>query len=162
MVVKIKKLRDGACTPTFAHNDDENAGIDLYACIDGKPITLMPGDIMTIGTGIAVEVVEYQFLPRRAERFLQKLFGWKPAVLIRTRSGIAKQGVVVSEGTVDGGYRGEVGVTIKNATKKCFTIDHGMRIAQGVVVKLPDVKVIEVPYLSDATRGDRGFGSSGA
>lgn len=83
---------------------------------------------------------------------------------IRSRSGMAYNHsifVLNSPGTIDSGYRGEVGVILFNLSKTPFVIVPGMRIAQGVVSKLPSVELKKVDKLSDTKRGSGGFGSTG-
>ena len=83
---------------------------------------------------------------------------------MRPRSGLAlKHGVTLlnTPGTIDAGYRGEVGAVTFNAGKEPFTISRGDRIAQLVIQKLPDVELVEVADLNASTRGAGGFGSTG-
>ena len=83
---------------------------------------------------------------------------------IRPRSGLAlKHDLMLtnSPGTIDAGYRGEVGVIMYNAGKVDFAISRGDRIAQMVICKLPEVVLSQVDGLSDTDRGEGGFGSSG-
>ena len=83
---------------------------------------------------------------------------------IRPRSGLAlKHDLMLtnSPGTIDAGYRGEVGVIIYNAGKENFEIKRGDRIAQMVICKLPEVKLVQSEELSDSGRGAGGFGSTG-
>ena len=65
-----------------------------------------------------------------------------------------------SPGTIDAGYRGEVGIIMLNAGKENFTIKIGERIAQMVINRLPEVEMIQVDELSDTKRGAGGFGST--
>ena len=86
---------------------------------------------------------------------------------IRPRSGLAyKHGVTVlnSPGTVDTGYRGEIGVLLVNLSNKEFTWDKGDRIAQGVVshrLSSDYGELIEVAEITESERGSGGFGSTG-
>ena len=83
---------------------------------------------------------------------------------IRPRSGLAlKHDLMLtnSPGTVDAGYRGEVGVIMFNAGKEEFEIKRGERIAQMVICKLPEVILCRSGNLSESGRGEGGFGSSG-
>jgi dUTP pyrophosphatase len=66
-----------------------------------------------------------------------------------------------SPGTVDAGYRGEIGVIMFNAGKEDFSISRGDRIAQMVICKLPDVELVSCDSLSESQRGEGGFGSTG-
>ena len=83
---------------------------------------------------------------------------------VRPRSGLAlKYGITVlnSPGTIDAGYRGEVGVILINHGKEVFHVEQHMRIAQLVVQYVPQVKLEEVDVLEASARGEQGFGSSG-
>jgi dUTP pyrophosphatase len=83
---------------------------------------------------------------------------------VRPRSGLAlkhKVTVLNTPGTVDSGYRGEVGVILINHSSIAFQITHGMRIAQIVIKPVPQVVFEEVSDLSDTERGEGGFGSTG-
>lgn len=83
---------------------------------------------------------------------------------IRPRSGLAlKHDLMLtnSPGTVDAGYRGEVGVIMYNGGTEEFEIKRGDRIAQMVIARLPEVELVRVDTLSDSGRGSGGFGSTG-
>ena len=83
---------------------------------------------------------------------------------IRPRSGLAlKHDLMLtnSPGTIDAGYRGEVGVIMYNGGTEEFTIKRGDRIAQMVIAKLPEVKLVVAESLSETGRGSGGFGSTG-
>ena len=85
--------------------------------------------------------------------------------LVLPRSGLARDhGVTVvnSPGLVDSGYRGELRVTLLNTDRdEAFQVEPGMRIAQLVVVALPQIAVIVRDELAASARGEQGFGSSG-
>ena len=139
--LKIKKIHTEAILPKQARPGD--AGMDLYA-IEEK--ALNPGEFALIKTGIQLE------LPEGTE------------AQVRPRSGLAlKHGITVlnSPGTIDAGYRGEVGVVLINHGKEVFQVEKHMRIAQLVIQYVPTVEIEEVDELSDSERGERGFGSSG-
>ncbi len=141
----IKRTRNTAFMPTKA--TDRAAGFDLYACLDaGDYFVLPPGSRAVIPTRIALEIPD----------------GYE--VQIRSRSGLAaKQGLVVlnSPGTIDEDYRGEIGVILQNTSATPARVDHGDRIAQMVLNKLPQCVLEEVNELSSTERNDKGFGSSG-
>ncbi|AWE07681.1 dUTP diphosphatase [Lysinibacillus sp. 2017] len=139
--LKIKKIHSEAILPKQARPGD--AGMDLYAIEDKA---LNPGEFALIKTGIQLE------LPEGTE------------AQVRPRSGLAlKYGITVlnSPGTIDAGYRGEVGVVLINHGKKVFHIEKHMRIAQLVIQYVPTVVIEEVDELSNSERGEQGFGSSG-
>lgn len=141
MNVKIIKLNDGAQIPRYGHDDD--AGLDLFA-IKSHPI--LPGATQLIPTGIALE------LPPNTE------------AQIRPRSGLAlKHAITVlnSPGTIDAGYRGEIGVILINHGQEKFQVTAGMKIAQMVIVPILRVNIEVVTELSTTSRGEGGFGSTG-
>tara|TARA_Y100000588_G_scaffold388911_1_gene490273 strand:+ start:1923 stop:2351 length:429 start_codon:yes stop_codon:yes gene_type:complete len=142
MKLRIRRLSPDAIIPAYAHPGD--AGLDLHACAD---VSLEPGVACLVPTGVAIE------LPEAAE------------AQVRPRSGLAlKHSVTVlnAPGTIDEGYRGEVGVILINHGRSTFEVTHGMRIAQLVVQKRWTVDVVEVDGLTDTTRGAGGFGSTGS
>jgi dUTP pyrophosphatase len=141
MQLKIKKLNPSAILPSYAREGD--AGLDLFAA---KRLVLEPGTSALVPTGIAIQ------LPAGTE------------AQVRPRSGLAlKHAVTVlnTPGTVDEGYRGEVGVILMNHGTSAFTVEAGMKIAQMVVSPRIQVAVVEVAELSDTERGAGGFGSTG-
>ncbi|MPN03702.1 Deoxyuridine 5'-triphosphate nucleotidohydrolase [bioreactor metagenome] len=84
---------------------------------------------------------------------------------VRPRSGLAlKNSITVlnSPGTVDEGYRGEIGVILINHGKCDFKVERGMRIAQMVIKPVLKVKVVEVQEVNDSDRMANGFGSTGS
>jgi dUTP pyrophosphatase len=141
---KIQIINESA-NPLPAYQSKLAAGMDLYASNQEK-ITLEPGDIKLIPTGIRIAIPE----------------GYE--VQIRARSGLAlKHGLslVNGIGTIDGDYRGEIKVIIVNLGKKAYTINFGERIAQMVVKKYVAAKFELVDLLEETERGEGGFGHSG-
>jgi dUTP pyrophosphatase len=141
MKLRVKKLVDDAILPKYAHPGD--AGLDLFAVAE---CTLEPGITGLVKTGISME------LPEGTE------------AQVRPRSGLAlKHSVTVlnSPGTIDEGYRGEVGVIMINHGQEPFHIEKGMKIAQMLVKPVFTVDVEEADELSDTSRGEGGFGSTG-
>ena len=140
--IAVIRLRDDAVVPTRAHPGD--AGLDLAAC-DRHEIG--PGERMLVGTGIAVAIPEGH------------------AGLVTPRSGLAaKHGLTIvnTPGLVDSGYRGELRVILHNTDpREAFVVEPGMRIAQLVVVAVPEAELREVTELPSSARGTDGFGSSG-
>jgi len=122
-----------------------SAGMDLRANIE-EPITLAPLERTIIKTGL----------------FMELPVGYEAQV--RPRSGLAaKKGVTVlnAPGTIDADYRGEVGVILVNLSNESFTIENGERIAQMVIAKHERAEWVEVEALSETSRGEGGFGSTG-
>ena len=139
--LKIKKINDKAIIPNYAHEGD--AGLDLYAV---KELVLSPGERGLVHTGIQIE------LPKNTE------------AQIRPRSGLAlKNGITTlnSPGTIDEGYRGEIGVILINHSNEVFKVEQGMKIAQMVIKPVFKVSIIETSELSGSERSEKGFGSSG-
>jgi dUTP pyrophosphatase len=139
--IKVLKLTDAAQLPRYEHFDD--AGLDLFAL---APHTLSPGETALIGTGIAIE------LPPGTE------------AQVRPRSGLAlKHSITVlnTPGTIDAGYRGEIGVIMINHGKQAFQVLAGMKIAQMVIAPVMRAEIEEVDSLSESVRSEGGFGSTG-
>jgi dUTP pyrophosphatase len=137
----IRRLRDDAVLPERAYSGD--AGLDLAAC---ERVELAPGERATVPTGLAVAI------PKGFAGFVQPRSG------LAARHGLT---VVNSPGLVDSGYRGELRVVLLNTdTSEPFVVEPGMRIAQLVVLPVPELELVEVDELPDSERGVRGFGSS--
>jgi len=142
MELKVKKLRPGAQLPHRA--TASSTGLDLFACIDYDKTVTLDSTPRLIGTGIAIEVPP----------------GYDAQ--IRPRSSLSLKGIGVTFGTVDSDYRGEVMVTMYMlAPGVSFEIRNGDRIAQLVIHKLANVKIIEAEELSITERGTGGHGSTG-
>ncbi len=139
--VGFRRLHPRAELPRRAHPGD--AGLDLAAC---EELVLAPGARALVRTGLAVE------LPAGME------------AQVRPRSGLAlKHGVTVlnAPGTIDAGYRGEIGVILVNHGEQPFTVRPGTRIAQLVFAPVAPVRVEETAVSADTVRGAGGFGSTG-
>jgi dUTP pyrophosphatase len=137
----IQRLRDDAVVPTRAYAGD--AGLDLAAC---ERVELGPGERATVGTGLAVAI------PDGHAGFVQPRSG------LAARHGIT---LVNTPGLVDSGYRGELKVILLNTDPhESFVVEPGMRIAQLVVLQVPELDPVEVDELPASERGVRGFGSS--
>jgi len=138
----IKRLRADARVPVRAYAGD--AGLDLAAC---DRVEIPPGGRAVVGTGLAVAIP-----PGHAGLVV-------PRSGLAARSGIGK---VNAPGLIDAGYRGEIMVILLNTdATSSFVVEPGMRIAQLVVVELPELDVVEVDELPSGTRGVAGLGSSG-
>ncbi len=122
-----------------------SAGMDLRANIS-ESITLKALERTIVKTGLFIE------LPIGLE------------AQVRPRSGLAaKKGITVlnAPGTIDADYRGEIGVILVNLSSEDFIIENGERIAQLVIAKHERAEWIEVETLSETSRGEGGFGSTG-
>jgi dUTP pyrophosphatase len=137
----VRRLRPDAQVPTRAYAGD--AGIDLAAC---ERVELAPGERALVSTGLAVAI------PAGYAGYVQPRSG------LATKHGIS---IVNTPGLVDSGYRGELLVNLLNTDpREAFVVEPGMRIAQLVVLAVPEVEPVEVEELPDSERGNRGFGSS--
>jgi dUTP pyrophosphatase len=137
----VKRLTPTAVLPAYAHPGD--AGLDLFA---DAAASLEPGERKLIGTGISIQ------LPPDTE------------AQVRPRSGLAlKHGISVvnTPGTIDQGYRGEIGVILINHGAVRFDVHAGMKIAQLIVAPCLTVTVEEAGDLGGTVRGEGGFGSTG-
>lgn len=144
MTIKIKKLRSNAVLPNRA--TDHSAGADLCACID-EPVTVAPGALVKIPTGIAAEPDDKSC-----------------ALFLFARSGLGvKHGITLSNsvGVVDSDYRGEICVGLCNVSDTPYTIQPNERIAQMVCMPVIFADFVEAETLSDTARGEGGFGSTG-
>ena len=141
--VEIKKLDERAIIPTYG--TEFSAGADIYALLD-EPLTISPGETKFIHTGLAIAIPE-------------GLVG-----LIYARSGLAtKRGLAPANkvGVIDSDYRGEIMVSLRNDSDQDVVIEDGMRIAQMVIMQVPQVTFAECGILGETKRGENGFGSTG-
>jgi len=139
--IKIKKNHELARIPEVATKGD--AGMDLFSVQD---TFINPGEFTLIDTGISIE------LPKNTE------------AQVRPRSGLAlKYGITVlnTPGTIDEGYRGNIGVILINHGKNIFHIEPQMKIAQLIIKPIYEVEIAKVEILSNSDRNEKGFGSSG-
>ncbi len=143
VTLKWKKLHSNAQIPFKASSGA--ACFDLVAALDA-PLTIKPGVVTAIPTGLAVEIPE----------------GYE--LQVRARSGLAfKHGftLVNGIGTIDADYRGEIKVIATLLSDKELVVNSGDRIAQALVAEVLPVVHVEVKDLSETERGAGGFGSTG-
>ena len=137
----VRRLREDAVVPERAYAGD--AGLDLAAC---DRFELGPGERAIVGTGLAVAIPDGH------------------AGFVQPRSGLAARhglSVVNAPGLIDSGYRGEIRVVLLNTDlREAFVVEPGMRIAQLVVLPVPELELVETDELPESERGVRGFGSS--
>ena len=141
VILKVKKLSPDAILPRYAHPGD--AALDLFS---NERVEVGADQSRLVKTGISIE------LPEGTE------------AQVRPRSGLAlKHRITVlnTPGTIDEGYRGEIGVILMNHGSKPFVVEKGMKIAQMLIKPVVRVNVEEVCGLSDTRRGSGGFGSTG-
>ena len=143
--LRLRRLSPHATLP--AYQTAGAAGLDLAACLpEGQPLTIAPGAIRPIPTGLAIAVPE----------------GFEAQV--RPRSGLATKHAVTlpnTPGTIDSDYRGEVIVPLINLGREPFVVTQGMRVAQMVIAPVTRVTVMETDTLDETARGSGGFGSTG-
>jgi dUTP pyrophosphatase len=139
MNIKVKKLHPDAIIPNIAHEGD--AGSDLFAT---ESVTLNPGERGQVPTGLALE------LP----------LGY--VSLIWDKSGIShKEGIKTLGGVIDCGYRGEYKIGVINLSDTPYTFEKGHKVAQLLIQRVESPIFEEVSELSDTSRKDNGFGSTG-
>lgn len=141
MTLKFKRIHPEATLPAYAHEGD--AGMDVRSV---EELEILPGARALVHTGLVM------MLPP----------GWEAQV--RPRSGLAlKHGVTVlnTPGTIDAGYRGEVGVILANFGSEPFRVAKGDKIAQIVVAPVVRAGIVEAAEVDDTERGAGGFGSTG-
>ena len=141
MTVKFRKIDPAAILPSYAHPGD--AGMDVRSVVE---LVIAPGARALVRTGLVM------MLPPGYE------------AQVRPRSGLAlKNGVTVlnTPGTIDEGYRGEVGVILANFGEEPFRVEKGSKIAQIVVAPCTRAEIVETSEVDETTRGAGGFGSTG-
>ncbi len=142
--INIKKMRENAIIPKYATVG--SAAADLYACLDSD-IVIMPGQICPIPTGIAISIGSDEFV-----------------AVVSARSGLSsKFGITLANGigVIDSDYRGEIHAVLYNRSHNSFTVHHGDRIAQLMIMPVIHAEFNEVPELDETERGQGGFGSTG-
>lgn len=139
MIIKVKKIHANACLPVKSNRED--AGFDIFS-VEGRRIE--PGQRASVSTGISMEIPS----------------GYYGQIL--PRSGLAlKSGIQIMGGVIDSGYRGEIKVILYNSEPYFYTVNSGDRIAQMVILPVPEIELVEAEELSDTVRSDAGFGSTG-
>lgn len=139
--VKIKKLSEFATIPYYAKDGD--SGFDLRA---SETVTIAPGATVVVPTGLAMAI------PVGLE------------LQVRPRSGVALKGKLIvknSPGTIDSGYRGDIGIILYNYDSEPAVIDRGTRIAQAVLCPVLHAGFEEVDDLDETDRGAGGYGHTG-
>lgn len=143
--LEVKRLPGSEDMTLPGYETEGASGLDLRAAVR-EPLTLHPGEIRLVPTGLAVSI------PRGYEG------------QIRPRSGLALKhgiGMVNAPGTIDSDYRGEIGLILVNWGREPFVVRRGDRIAQMVLAAVVKAEVVEVDALEATARGDGGFGHSG-
>ena len=141
MTLRFRKVHPDAVLPSYAHPSD--AGMDVRSVED---LTIAPGKRALVHTGLVM------LLPPMYE------------AQVRPRSGRAlKSGITVlnTPGTIDSGYRGEVGVILANFGEADFQVKKGDKIAQIVIAPVTQPEIVETTEVDETDRGSGGFGSTG-
>ncbi|SJM56104.1 Deoxyuridine 5'-triphosphate nucleotidohydrolase [Brevundimonas diminuta 3F5N] len=145
--IRVERLPHAEGLALPAYETAGSAGMDLRAAIgEGETVVLEPGQRKLIPTGLKIALEP----------------GYEAQV--RPRSGLAlKHGISApnSPGTIDSDYRGEVGVILINHGELPFEIKRGDRIAQMVIARYEQARMVEVEAVDETTRGAGGFGSTG-
>jgi dUTP pyrophosphatase len=145
--VDIRQLAHAVGLPLPTYQTAHAAGLDLLAAVpENAPLVLASSKHALVPTGLAIALPE----------------GFEAQV--RPRSGLAaKHGVTVlnAPGTIDADYRGEIQVILINHGAEPFTIHRGERVAQMVIAPVVQAQLNPVDSLSDTSRGNGGFGSTG-
>ncbi len=139
--IKIKRLNENAILPEKQHDSD--AGYDLYSI---EEIILKPNQIYKVKTGIAIQI------PNN--------YGG----LVLPRSGLSsKYGIslINTPGLIDPGYRGELLIPLINHSSNEYTINKNERVAQLILIDIPEVKIEVTSDLDASDRDSKGFGSTG-
>ena len=137
-MLKVKRLTPDATLPTVAHLG-EDIGYDLYSAED---LTIEARGSAGVHTGIAIE------------------FSPTAGGIVKTRSGMARKRLMCNAGVIDAGYRGELIVLMENLADEPYQIRKGDKIAQLLEHPFLAGEVVE-DELTEAARGEKGFGSSG-
>lgn len=141
--VKYKRITETAIVPT--RGSAQAAGFDLYADTE-KDIRMFPGEVVEFFTGLALEI---------PDGFFGAVY---PRSGLATRLGLRLSNCV---GVIDSDYRGNIGVPLRNDSRKTVTVKAHERIAQIIIQECPYVILAEAQELSETKRGEGGFGSTG-
>ncbi len=144
-VLRIQRQAGLEDLPLPQYMSEHAAGLDLYAA-NAEPISVAPGEVKRIPTGLFLEIPP----------------GYEGQV--RARSGLAlRHGLMLpnAPGTIDADYRGELQVLLGNCSREPYMITRGMRFAQLIIAPVAHVQVVAVQDLAQSARGDGGFGHTG-
>ena len=142
--IRIKKFSDRVVIPIKA--TEGSAGYDLTAAIK-EPMTIQPGEIVRIPTGLAIELPDSDLV-----------------AMIYARSGLSvKHGITLPNGVgvIDSDYRGEIQVALWNLSNKLYTVEPGERVAQLIIMPVVPTVLKLTDTLEDTRRSTGGFGSTG-
>ena len=138
MRIKVKKLKENAKLPKYAHPGD--VGMDMYAM---ETVTINPGEHCRLFHGFAMEF---------PEGYMAKVFD---------KSSISKAGLHTLGGVFDAGYRGEYNTHLVNLGSEPYTVEEGDKVSQLVLVPVSIAEIEETDTLSESDRGMGAVGSTG-
>ena len=138
MRIKIKKLKENAKLPKYHHPGD--VGMDLYAT---ETVIIKPGEHYILWHGFALEFPD----------------GY--AAIVKDKSSISKAQLHTMGGVFDPGYRGEYNTHLVNLGTESYTIEEGDKVSQLIIYPVVIAELEEVAELSDSSRGEGSFGSTG-
>lgn len=138
MKIKVKKLKDDAKLPTYAHPGD--VGMDMYSM---ETVTIPPMGHHRFWHGFALE------------------FPTGYAAIVKDKSSISKAGLHTMGGVFDAGYRGEYNTHLVNLASESYTVEVGDKVSQLIIYPVAIGELEEVDTLSDSSRGEGMFGSTG-
>ena len=144
--IQVVSLTDETKLVVKVKGDVPTQGTTNAACWDirsSQAIELPPESTTIIDTGLYLEIPE----------------GY--GLLLLSRSKLAQEGITVNGGVIDADYRGQIRVLLHNSTRKSKRVQKSERIAQGWFLKSPQVEFVKSDQLSNTTRGEHGFGSTG-
>ena len=145
-------LDEGAKMPTKAHNSD--AGFDLYSRED----KIIPPYILIAGTyGSSEEIYPSQTFDTGVHIEIPEGY----VGFLKSKSGLNVKHHITSDGVIDAGYTGSIVVKLYNHGKDYYQVKKGDKIAQLVILPIPEIELVQVDKLEETERGDNGFGSSG-
>lgn len=137
-VLKIKKLQSEAKLPSYAHPGD--VGLDMYSL---ETVTIEPGSHHRFNHGFALEFPE----------------GF--AAIVKDKGSVSNAGLHTMGGVFDAGYRGEYNTHLVNLSDKPYTVEKGDKVSQLVIYPVEIATLEEVEELSESSRGEGRFGSTG-
>lgn len=138
MKIKIKRLKEEAKLPTYAHLGD--VGMDMYAM---ETVTIPPMGHYRFWHGFALE------------------FEVGYAAIVKDKSSISKAGLHTMGGVFDAGYRGEYNTHLVNLSGEPYTVEEGDKVSQLIIYPVVIAELEETDTLSESSRGEGGFGSTG-
>lgn len=138
VTLKIKRLKDDAKLPTYAHPGD--VGLDMYAM---EEVTIPPMGHHRFYHGFALEFPE----------------GF--AAIVKDKGSISKAGLHTMGGVYDAGFRGEYNTHLVNLSDEPYTVEVGDKVAQLIIYPVEIAKLEEVDELENSSRGEGQFGSTG-